>query len=63
MLQPLPHHQGPTLPDYYPRAVMAGGGHPSTLYNFSAAGAPDAMVINLGTNDFAGCMKVSGLQV
>jgi len=41
--------QGPTMPDYF---LQTEYGNPQNGWNFLAEGAPQGVVINLGTNDF-----------
>ena len=45
-----------TMPEYFQQRLAFENGKTFHGYNFAASGfAPDAIVINLGTNDFAHC--------
>ena len=47
---------GPTMPDYF---GMTQKSDDKPTYSFPPGDAPDAVVINLGTNDWSGCQKFS----
>eukprot|EP00756_Hemistasia_phaeocysticola_P062287 Hpha_TRINITY_DN5719_c0_g1::TRINITY_DN5719_c0_g1_i1::g.147600::m.147600 len=52
--------KGATLPDYFQMRLALQGNAPANRYSFNLSGfAPDAVVVNLGTNDFSGCSHFS----
>lgn len=53
--------KGTTMPEYYQQRLAFEGAEAFHPYTFSASGfVPDAVVINLGTNDYSHCRKRPG---